>query len=106
MTLAEAQVLAQTSGEDKENNPNELAVMQATLNRIQSENKQVQTTLGEREQELSLLKIQHTEQQNTIEQLVSLVQSSYSANVHFLSAYSVNVAENLIQTFLVPPCTN
>ncbi|KAL5018601.1 hypothetical protein ScPMuIL_004323 [Solemya velum] len=69
LTLAEAQVLAQTSGEDKENNPNELAVMQATLNRLQSENQQIQATLTERDKELSQLKIEHKEQQDTIEQL-------------------------------------
>ncbi|XP_060071350.1 general vesicular transport factor p115-like [Ylistrum balloti] len=71
LTVSEAKVLAyQTAGEeDKENNPSEVAVLQATVNRIKCDLQEAQHIVTERDAEVSRLATLHTEAQKQIEYL-------------------------------------
>ncbi|XP_069124785.1 general vesicular transport factor p115-like isoform X2 [Argopecten irradians] len=71
LTVSEAKVLAyQTAGEeDKENNPSEVAVLQATVNRIKCDLQEAQHAVSERDAEVSRLTTLHNEAQKQIEYL-------------------------------------
>ncbi|OWF47972.1 General vesicular transport factor p115 [Mizuhopecten yessoensis] len=71
LTVSEAKVLAyQTDGEeDKENNPSEVAVLQATVNRIKCDLQEAQHMLKERDAEVSRLTTKHNEAQRQIDNL-------------------------------------
>ncbi|XP_033738729.1 general vesicular transport factor p115-like isoform X2 [Pecten maximus] len=69
LTVSDAKVLAyQTAGEeDKENNPSEVAVLQATVNRIKCDLQEAQHMVTERDAEVSRLTTLHSEAQKQIE---------------------------------------
>lgn len=71
LTVAEARVIEQSGEEDKENNPNEAAVLQATLNRLNIDHEEVKRTVADRDLELSSLKSQLEAANKQVEELVS-----------------------------------
>ncbi len=71
--MAEARVISQSGEENKENNPNETAVLQATLNRLSIDYEEVKRTITDRDTEVTGLKT-HLEQANKqIEDLVRIL---------------------------------
>ncbi|XP_071107811.1 general vesicular transport factor p115-like [Haliotis cracherodii] len=69
LTVAEARVIEQSGEEDKENNPNEAAVLQATLNRLNIDHEEVKRTVADRDLELSSLKSQLEAANKQVEEL-------------------------------------
>ncbi|KAJ8315913.1 hypothetical protein KUTeg_006547 [Tegillarca granosa] len=70
LTVSEAKVLSQFEGEeDKENNPSETAVLQATVNRLNSDLQEVRHLVTEREQEINRLEELNKDLNKSVEKL-------------------------------------
>lgn len=78
LTISEAKVLAYISDgeEDKENNPSEVAVLQATVNRLNIDLQDTQKTLKDRDVEISRLQVLQTDTEKQIVILQTSVESN------------------------------
>lgn len=72
MTRAEAQIITQNDTEEnKENNPSEIAVLSATVNRLNIDLQECRQIIANKDSEISRLQVQYNEANREVETLVS-----------------------------------
>lgn len=72
MTRAEAQIITQNDTEEnKENNPSEIAVLSATVNRLNIDLQECRQIITNKDSEISRLQVQYNEANREVETLVS-----------------------------------
>lgn len=72
MTRAEAQIITQNDTEEnKENNPSEIAVLSATVNRLNIDLQECRQIITNKDSEISRLQVQYKEANREVETLVS-----------------------------------